>query len=86
MNEPSFEERHIDLTVVGPELPLTLGLIDALRQQGLHGFGPGTAAGREPAVLGPYRPKGPLGDAAELHPVIPLLVTRDARSTMIRSA
>src|SRR3989442_10705782 len=29
------EERHIDLTVVGPELPLTLGLVDRFTAAGL---------------------------------------------------
>ena len=37
-------ERAIDLTVPGPELPLTLGLIDALQDEGLGGFGPVRAA------------------------------------------
>ena len=37
-------EHAVDLTVPGPELPLTLGLVDALQQQGLHGFGPVRAA------------------------------------------
>lgn len=38
------EEMKIDLTVVGPELPLTLGLADALRERGLAVFGPGRQA------------------------------------------
>ncbi|MGH7787124.1 MAG: phosphoribosylamine--glycine ligase [Candidatus Binatia bacterium] len=37
-------EQQIDLVVPGPELPLTLGLIDALRERGLRGFGPTRAA------------------------------------------
>jgi phosphoribosylamine--glycine ligase len=37
-------EQAIDLTVAGPELPLTLGLIDELQQHGLRGFGPTRAA------------------------------------------
>ncbi len=39
-------ERAIDLTVVGPELPLTLGLVDRLEQRGLLAFGP-CAAGAQ---------------------------------------
>lgn len=39
-------ERGIDLTVVGPELPLSLGVVDAFRQRGLRIFGPSRAAAR----------------------------------------
>ena len=35
-----------DLVVVGPELPLTLGVIDALQAQGIVAFGPTRAAAR----------------------------------------
>ncbi|MCG8460589.1 MAG: phosphoribosylamine--glycine ligase, partial [Holophagales bacterium] len=31
---------RIDLTVVGPELPLTLGIVDEFAARGLHAFGP----------------------------------------------
>jgi phosphoribosylamine---glycine ligase len=34
----------IDLTVVGPELPLTLGIVDSMREAGCHVFGPTKAA------------------------------------------
>ena len=34
----------IDLTVVGPEVPLALGLADRLRAEGRAVFGPGAAA------------------------------------------
>ncbi len=37
---------RVDLTVVGPELPLALGLADRLREAGLRVFGPGAAAAR----------------------------------------
>src|SRR5438067_1197361 len=37
-----FAERmQIDLTVVGPEVPLVAGIADLFRQRGLHIFGPG---------------------------------------------
>ena len=39
-------EHRIDLTVVGPELPLTLGLVDRFAQDGLRAFGPTAAAAR----------------------------------------
>lgn len=39
-------EKKIDLTVVGPEVPLTLGIADAFRKQGLKVFGPVRAAAR----------------------------------------
>jgi phosphoribosylamine--glycine ligase len=35
-----------DLVVVGPELPLTLGLVDALSARGIRAFGPTLAASR----------------------------------------
>jgi phosphoribosylamine---glycine ligase len=40
--------RHeaIDLTVVGPELPLTLGIVDCFEEQGLRVIGPTAAAAR----------------------------------------
>ncbi|MBX3027303.1 phosphoribosylamine--glycine ligase [bacterium] len=37
-------EHQVDLVVPGPELPLTLGVIDALRDAGVRGFGPTRAA------------------------------------------
>ncbi len=36
-------EQKIDLTIVGPEAPLVLGLADSFRQAGLKVFGPGRA-------------------------------------------
>ncbi|MFH0920399.1 MAG: phosphoribosylamine--glycine ligase [Fibrobacterota bacterium] len=39
-------EKHIDLTVVGPEIPLSLGIVDAFRAAGHKIFGPTQAAAR----------------------------------------
>ena len=36
-------QKHIDLTVVGPEVPLVEGIADIFRQRGLRVFGPGAA-------------------------------------------
>src|SRR5260370_34001966 len=33
-------DEHIDLTVVGPELPLTLGIVDEFERHGMRIFGP----------------------------------------------
>jgi phosphoribosylamine--glycine ligase len=38
------EKEKIDLTVVGPELPLTLGIVDLFESRGLRIFGPNKAA------------------------------------------
>jgi len=37
------KEQRIDLTIVGPELPLTLGIVDAFEAEQLHIFGPSKA-------------------------------------------
>lgn len=39
-------ENHIDLTVVGPEVPLSEGIVDAFNAVGLRIFGPSAAAAR----------------------------------------
>src|SRR6056297_838743 len=36
----------IELTVVGPEVPLTMGIVDLFPEQGLEIFGPSQAAAR----------------------------------------
>ncbi|MFZ5517213.1 MAG: phosphoribosylamine--glycine ligase [Candidatus Zhuqueibacterota bacterium] len=38
------DEKHIDLTIVGPEIPLTLGIVDVFQTQGLRIFGPSQKA------------------------------------------
>jgi phosphoribosylamine--glycine ligase len=38
------EKRQVDLTVIGPELPLTLGVADLFQKRGLRIFGPNRAA------------------------------------------
>ena len=38
------EQRKLDLTLVGPELPLTLGIADLFESRGLKIFGPNRAA------------------------------------------
>ncbi len=38
------KNNHIDLTVVGPELPLSLGIVDRFREAELRIFGPSAAA------------------------------------------
>ena len=40
------KEQGVDLTVVGPEVPLTLGIVDRFRAAGLDIFGPTKAAAR----------------------------------------
>jgi len=39
-------EHSIDLTVVGPEAPLALGIVDSFRERGLRIFGPDRSAAR----------------------------------------
>ena len=42
----AVREHGIDLTIVGPELPLTLGIVDRFQEAGLRIFGPTQAAAR----------------------------------------
>ncbi|HEY2630855.1 MAG TPA: phosphoribosylamine--glycine ligase [Solirubrobacteraceae bacterium] len=42
----AVEHEGVDLTVVGPEVPLVAGLVDALKQRGHTAFGPAAAAAR----------------------------------------
>jgi phosphoribosylamine---glycine ligase len=38
------DDKHIDLTVVGPEVPLSLGIVDQFKNKGLKIFGPSQQA------------------------------------------
>lgn len=38
------QDNHIGLTIVGPEAPLVIGVVDAFRAVGLNIFGPTQAA------------------------------------------
>jgi len=40
------ENRHIDFVVVGPEVPLSLGLVDMMQEAGIAAFGPSRDAAR----------------------------------------
>src|SRR5688572_17475342 len=40
------DERSVDLTVVGPEIPLVAGITDVFEKRGLRVFGPSKAAAR----------------------------------------
>ena len=40
------QEQEVDLTIVGPELPLTLGIVDRFAAEGLRVFGPTQGAAR----------------------------------------
>ena len=40
------ERERVDLVVIGPEAPLTLGLVDALAERSIAAFGPARAAAR----------------------------------------
>jgi phosphoribosylamine--glycine ligase len=44
--EALAEREHVDLTVVGPELPLERGIVDRFVEHGRHVFGPTRAAAR----------------------------------------
>ena len=47
------EAEKPDLTIVGPELPLSLGIVDELQQRGLRVFGP-TRAAATPTNFAPF--------------------------------
>ena len=45
----AVERESVDLTVVGPEVPLVAGLVDALAERGHTAFGPSAQAARTAA-------------------------------------
>ncbi len=49
-------EHSIDLTVVGPEAPLALGIVDSFRERGLRIFGPDRSAARASKALDYFGP------------------------------
>ncbi len=66
------QSEKIDLTIVGPEAPLVIGVVDAFRAAGLKIFGPtagGRAAGRLQSLHQrfPGAPQHPDGGISELH-------------------
>ena len=38
------QKEHIDLTIIGPEVPLVMGIVDSFQQAGLKCFGPSAKA------------------------------------------
>jgi len=38
------QQEHIDLTIIGPEIPLVMGIVDSFQQAGLKCFGPSAKA------------------------------------------
>src|SRR3954471_10452458 len=40
------KQNHVDLTVIGPDDPLAVGIVDLFQQQGLRVFGPNKSAAR----------------------------------------
>ena len=51
------QEQRIDLTVVGPEVPLTMGIVDKFNEKGLKIFGPSGKAAEIDKIFAEYAPK-----------------------------
>jgi phosphoribosylamine--glycine ligase len=70
------DHQNVDLTVVGPERPLILGIVDAFEARGLRIFGPS----REPAML-----EGSKAFAKEIMPSDALWRSASSEPPAIRS-
>ena len=76
-------EHGIDLTIVGPELPLTLGVVDRFRQEELRIFGPTQAAARIEGSKSFAR--GIMRDAGAPTPAFEVFDDADAAREYVRS-
>ena len=76
-------EHGIDLTVVGPELPLTVGIVDRFREAGLRIFGPTQAAARIEGSKSFAR--GIMRDAGAPTPVFEVFDDANAAREYVRS-
>ena len=76
-------EHGIDLTIVGPELPLTVGIVDRFRQEGLRIFGPTQAAARIEGSKSFAR--GIMRDAGAPTPAFEVFDDADAAQEYVRS-
>ncbi len=78
------QREHIDFAIVGPEVPLSLGLVDALAAAGIPAYGPGRAGARLEAskvytkeLLLKYGiPTAPAAAFSEVGPALDYLRTR----------
>ncbi len=76
-------EHGIDLTIVGPELPLTLGIVDRFQKEGLRIFGPTQAAARIEGSKSFSR--GIMRDARAPTPTFAVFDDADAARSYVRS-
>ena len=51
-------ENQLDMVVVGPEVPLAMGLVDELEKSGIRAFGPNKACARLEATHAPFFARG----------------------------
>ena len=79
----AVREHGIDLTIVGPELPLTLGIADRFQKEGLRIFGPTQAAARIEGSKSFAR--GIMRDAGAPTPAFQVFDGPDAARAYVRS-